>query len=145
LERNLLLGVIAMVVIVVAVVVVAISWDSLTGDDGGGEEEVPDGIHLKLTRPEKLKEYNDHFPVKGVATSSEGFVENTTVQWKLRDDPVYGEWRNDTGWDRDGTNRIDIYFELDMSQGRIGIVVLMVRAFDGKGYSNVVEVPIKLK
>ena len=144
-ERNLLLVVVAMVAIVAVVVVVALIWDSLTEEEDNGDVEVPEGVNLKLTKPESLKEYRSHFPVDGVATSFEGFGDNTTVQWKLKDDPIYGEWTDEQGWDLKNDNKMEIYFELNMGGTRIGTVVLMVRVFDGEEYSNTVEVPIKLK
>ncbi len=146
-ERNILLGVVAMVIVIVVVVVVALNWDTLTTDDDNdnGDGEIPEGVHLTLTKPEHLKEYTSHFPVEGVATSSEGFGENTTVQWMFKGDPIYGEWTDDQGWDLKNDNKMEIYFELNMGGTRIGTVVLAVRVFDGEEYSNVVEVPIKLK
>ena len=144
-ERNILLGVIAMVAIVAVVVMVALSWDSLTGDDGDGDEEIPEGLNLVLTRPERLKEYESRFPVLGEATSSDGFGNNTTIEWKLKDDPIYGEWTEESAWDRVNDHRIEINFEPNMGGTRIGTVVFMMRVYDGDNYSNIVEVPIKLK
>ncbi len=144
-ERNMLLGVVAMVIMVAVVVVVALNWDTFTKEDDDGDGEIPEGVHLTLTKPEHLKEYTSHFPVDGVATSSEGFSENTTLQWMLKGDPIYGEWTDEQGWDLKNDNRMELYFELNMGGTRIGTVVLVVRVFDGEEYSNVVEVPIKLK
>ncbi len=89
---------------------------------------------LNVARPENGTEYIGTVPVVGTAYDEEGFDENLSLEWRLRDEDG---WSFGSGLVLQDDNNLDFDFQLDLSDERSGQSQIQVRVSDGDKYSDV--------
>lgn len=107
--------------------------------------ELNNNLQLILQEPINNEVYDQIVPLKGVLIDHQGLAENIRIQYRLKNDELYGNWTDNFGWNRKSENTIEIVTQLDFVGSKIGEATIQFRIYNGTVFSNIIEKKVNLK
>jgi hypothetical protein len=107
--------------------------------------ELTNGLQLTLQEPTTNKSYKQIVPLTGTITAPQGLDDNIQIQFRLKDDPMHGEWTDLSDWTQRNPTTIEFQTRFAFIDSKLGSANLQIRIYNGTVFSEPVQKTLVLE